>query len=182
MSARDLSFWSASTSRRSLASFGSRLEARIRGWRGPDRAGVGRREVEWQRHLADRGRRPAKCVRCRQACVGALCWLPRPIVAPASLAASPGCAGARAGARPRPRTPLSVRHVRLASAGPSRARTQGGRIVGAIWPTEDAALRSVSGAASGARGTLRGVLKLGFRDRRPARIGGHESQRRKEQR
>src|SRR3954453_16361 len=43
---------------------------RVCGWRVPDRAGVGRREAEWQRHLADRGRRPAKCVRRRQACVG----------------------------------------------------------------------------------------------------------------
>jgi hypothetical protein len=34
-------------------------DPRVR-WRMPDRAGVGRREAEWQRHLADRGRRPAK--------------------------------------------------------------------------------------------------------------------------
>jgi polar amino acid transport system permease protein len=39
-------------------------------WRVPDRAGVGRRSAEWQSHLDDRGRRPAKCVRRRQACAG----------------------------------------------------------------------------------------------------------------
>jgi len=53
-------------------SVSDRPGVRACGWRVPDRVGVGRREAEWQRHLADRGRRPAKCVRRRQACVGTL--------------------------------------------------------------------------------------------------------------
>jgi len=48
--------------------------------------------------------------------------------------------------------------VRLASAGPSGARTQEDRIVGAIWPTEDAAPRSVSAAARRAREVMRQPL------------------------
>ena len=61
------------------------------------------------------------------------------------------------------RTVIRVRsgapRVRLASAGPSGARTQGGRIVGTIRPTEDAAPRSVSAAARRARGVLDRTLK-----------------------
>jgi hypothetical protein len=48
--------------------------------------------------------------------------------------------------------------VRLVSAGPSGARTQEGRIVGTIWPTEDAVSRSVSAAARCARGAMKQPL------------------------
>src|SRR5712671_3789923 len=53
-----ISEWKA---RNGLCQAGGYPETRACGWRVPGRAGVGRKEAEWQRHLADRGRRPAKC-------------------------------------------------------------------------------------------------------------------------
>src|SRR5437879_5579053 len=51
---------------------------------------------------------------------------------------------------------------------------QEGRIVGTIWPTEDAAPRSVSDAARGARGVARQPLRSGL----AAPIAGDASMRR----
>jgi hypothetical protein len=36
-----------------VAIFSDYPKTRVCGWRAPDRAGPGRREAEWQRHLAD---------------------------------------------------------------------------------------------------------------------------------
>ncbi len=66
-----------------------------------------------------------------------------------------GLVSISAGVRGRP----GARRVRLASAGPSGARTQGGRIVGTIRPTEDAAPRR-SAAGQTCAGSPRTTSKL----------------------
>ena len=60
-----------------------------------------------------------------------------------------------------PRGRLETPRMRLASAGPSAARTQGAALGGVKCKPEDTAARSVSAAAGGARGASRRPQDLG---------------------
>ncbi len=61
-----------------------------------------------------------------------------------------------------PRGRLETPRMRLASAGPSAARTQGAALGGVKCKPEDTAARSVSAAAGGARGASRRPQDLGW--------------------